>query len=351
MNPPSALTPSRRWSRLRALSLGLIIFVFVGLNGVAFTHAWAITHYAPADTRSTRLREINTWQDKARLILLGPTIRRMANRTTPAQSQLPYETHTFAGSRGMKLDAWCIPGQPGRPVVLMFPGFGGSKDTLLRAAVEFHTAGCEAWLVDFSGVGDSAGRTTTIGWREAEDVAAAVRVVGERSPGRPVVLYGTSMGASAILCASQRGLIAPDAIILECPFDRLTTTLGNRLTLLGVPAFPLAQGIAFWLGVQHGFNGLAHNPVEYARSIRCPVLLMQGENDQLVGIRAAQAMAASFGDRATLQVFPHCGHAYLVRDAEKAWRSNVRKFLAEKFPPKSGWSTRAVAGDPPATRV
>ena len=56
----------------------------------------------------------------------------------------------------------------------MFPGYGASKDTLLRAALEFHALGCEAWIVDFSGVGDSDGRTTTIGWREAEDVAATV---------------------------------------------------------------------------------------------------------------------------------------------------------------------------------
>jgi pimeloyl-ACP methyl ester carboxylesterase len=216
----------------------------------------------------------------------------------------------------------------------MFPGYGGSKDTLLRAAAEFHGAGCETWLVDFSGVGDSEGSSTTIGWREAEDVAAAVRVVRERTS-EPLVLYGTSMGATAILCANHRGLIAPDAVILECPFDRLTTTLGNRLHLLGVPEMPLAQGIAFWLGVQHGFDGLAHNPVKYARSIRCPVLLMQGENDQLVGRRAASAMAASFGDRATLRIFPNCGHAFLVRDAESAWRSNVQRFLDEKLPAKT----------------
>lgn len=331
MNEPPTALSSRHSKRFRRCGVAFLAFVFFALNGIAYTHAWAITHYAPVDTRTTRLREIHHWTHKARLIVLGPTIRRMANKLTPAQFQLPFRTHTFSGSRGARLDALCIPGLPGRPTVLMFPGYGGSKDTLLRAAVEFHAAGCEAWLVDFSGIGDSEGSTVTLGWREAEDVAAMVHFVRGLSSG-PFVLYGTSMGATAILCANPRGLVSPDAVILECPFDRLSNTLGNRLHLLGVPATPLSQTIAFWIGMQNGFNGLAHNPVEYARSIRCPVLLMQGANDQLVGIRSAQAMASSFGERATSLIFPNCGHAFLVRDAEVSWRANVRRFLDEKFP-------------------
>jgi alpha-beta hydrolase superfamily lysophospholipase len=324
---------TRRWKRLRRLVFALLTFVFVVFNGIAFLHAWAITHYAPVETRTTRLREIHTWTDKARLLVLGPTIRRMANTKTPADFQLPYDSLAFPGARGARLAAWRVPGQPGRPTVLMFPGYAGSKDTLLRAAVEFHAAGCETWLIDFSGIGDSEGRTTTLGWREAEDVAATVSAARE-SVHTPLVLYGTSMGAVAILCASHRGLVAPDGVILECPFDRLSTTLGNRLQLLGVPPIPLAQGVAFWIGAQHGFNALAHNPVEYARSIRCPVLLMQGEKDQLVGQPAARAMAAAFGDKAAFEILPGSGHAYLVRDAASPWRSSVRRFLDEKLPGK-----------------
>jgi len=266
--------------------------------------------------------------DMARLYLVGPTIRRMANTMTPAQYQLPYRTVTFPGAGGARLEAWCVPGESGQPSVLMFPAYGASKDTLLRAAVEFHAAGCETWLIDFAGVGDSEGHTTTIGWREAEDVAAAVHATEGQRTG-PLVLYGPSMAASAILCAQHRGLVAPDAIILECPFDRFATTLGNRLQLIGAPKYPLAQAIAFWVGVQHGFNGLAHNPVNYAQSVRCPVLLMQGENDQVVGQRAARSMASALGDRVTFQLLPNCAHAYLARDGEATWRSLVRQFLTK----------------------
>lgn len=257
----------------------------------------------------------------------------MENVKTPATVNLPFEERAFANARGQRLSAWRIPGRSDRPRVLMFPGYGASKDTLLGAAAEFHALGCETWLVDFAGIGDSEGRTTTIGWREAEDVAAAVQAAhAEGASG--LVLYGTSMGAVSILCAQYRGLILPDAMILECPFDSLSGTLGNRLGLIGVPQFPLAKLVAFWCGVQHGFNGLAHNPIEYARFVRCPVLLMQGENDALVGSKAALEFAKVFGERGTFQMLPKSGHAWLVRDASELWRLKVRNFLAERLAAK-----------------
>ena len=322
--------PTRRlWRRFCLVSLAILAVLFLTFNAIAFMQAWSITHYAPTNTRTTRLREVSTSLDKARLLFVGPTVRRMANTSTPDQHNLPYRSEHFTGAKGSQLEAWHIPGEPGQPCVLMFPGYGASKDTLLHAAVEFHAIGCETWIVDFSGVGGSNGHTTTIGWREAEDVAAAVHATQNQRRG-PLVLYGPSMAASAILCAQHRGLVAPDAIIVECPFDRFTTTLGNRLQLVGFPEYPLAPAIAFWVGVQNGFNGLKHNPVEYARSVRCPVLLMQGENDRVVGPRAAKSMAAAFGDRATFQFLPNCGHSWLVRDGEPTWRSLVREFLAQK---------------------
>jgi pimeloyl-ACP methyl ester carboxylesterase len=323
-------SPQRRALRV-LLVLGLLLFL--AFNALAFLHARSITHYAPTDIRSTRLREVRTTLDKARLLILGPSIRRMANTKTPAELRLPFEDRSFPNRRGQRLAAWRIPGRPGQPTVLMFPGYGGSRDTLLRAAAEFHAAGCEAWLVDFSGVGDSDGRMATLGWREAEDVAAAMRAVQAERKG-PVIFYGTSMGAVAILTAQYRGLATPDAMILECPFDRLSGTLGNRLAMIGIPRAPLAQGIAFWIGAQHGFNGLAHDPVNYARRVRCPVLFLQGENDTLVGRDAALAYARVFGNRATFQLFPKAGHAWLIRDAPELWRKSVRDFLAQRLSAK-----------------
>ncbi len=336
--PPAPAAPLPIWNRwprrLLWAFFGLLVLLFLALNGIAFLHARAITHYAPVDVRSTRLREVRSWSDKARLVLLGATIRRMENRFTPAEQKLPYSTVNFPGGGGQRLEAWVIPAPEftiDPPTVLMFPGYGGSKDTLRFAAAEFHEQGCAVWQVDFGGIGGSEGRTTTLGWREAEDVAAAVKRLGTAGHG-PVVLFGTSMGSVAILTAIHRGLVAPDALILECPFDRLSHTIGHRIQLLGLPEAPLGPMITFWIGVQNGYSGLNHNPAVYARDVRCPTLVMRGENDPFVHSSDIEAIAQGLGSHGTTQTLPKGNHGWLLRDSPTAWRRHVRTFLGSQVP-------------------
>jgi len=328
--PPPPAKPRR--SLLRCLTflgflLGLLLTAIFG--AMTWAQAWGMTHYQPVDARSTRAREL-TSAGKARFLFTGPTVRRMSNVHTPDQRGLMFSTKVFRNARGQRIEAWEIPASGNGPLVLMFPGYAGSKDTLLEAAVEFHRLGCTTWLVDFAGIGGSDGSVTTIGWREAGDVTATVQAATAAQPGRRVVLYGTSMGAVAILRAVHLGEVQPAALVLECPFDRLVTTIGNRCAFLGLPRKPFAAGVVFWTSVQQRYNAFAHNPVEYARDVHCPTLVMQGEDDRSVGLGAAHRIAAALGKNGTLQVFPKAGHAYLAVHAAEPWRASVGRFL-QKF--------------------
>src|SRR5262249_1798820 len=97
--------------------------------------------------------------------------------------------------------------------------------------------GYSTFLVDFRGSGGSGGNVTTIGVSEAEDVASAWEYARKLTPGQPVVLFGQSMGAAAVLRALSLRTAEPAAVVLECPFDRLLSTVENRFTSMGLPAF------------------------------------------------------------------------------------------------------------------
>jgi hypothetical protein len=68
-------------------------------------------------------------------------------------------------------------------------------------------------------------------------------------------------------------------VILEAVFDTMLNTVRHRFHAMGIPAFPSAQLLVFWGGRQWGFDGFAHNPVQYAASLNCPSLFMHGAND------------------------------------------------------------------------
>jgi pimeloyl-ACP methyl ester carboxylesterase len=121
--------------------------------------------------------------------------------------------------------------------------------------------------------------------------------------------------------------VKPQAIILECPFNRLIDTVGNRFAAMGVPAFPFAQLIVFWGGVQRGFSGFDHNPVDYARSVQCPTLVLHGQTDPRVTEQQVTAIYDNVPGEKRLVMFAGVGHQpYLAKQPEK-WRAAVETFL------------------------
>jgi len=146
---------------------------------------------------------------------------------------------------------------------------------------------------------------------------------------QPVVLYGVSMGAAAILRAVSAHKLTPDGLILECPFDRLLTTVRNRFGAMRLPSFPAAQLLVFWGGVQQGFNGFHFNPADYARGVRCPTLLMHGERDPRVRLEEMQHIAKNLNSNSVSKVFSSLGHQDYLSSDPAEWRSYVTELLSK----------------------
>lgn len=325
---PSKAEPQRPRSRWARRVGWVTLSGFVVLNALAFAQAWSMTHYAVAGEKSKPIEKLSFW-DKCKVLCVGPTVMRPQNKLKPVDYGMDVQVVSLPSTDGMTLEAWRA-NFPGRPVVLMFPGYANSKDTLLKAAQEFQKNGFEPWMIDFRGCGGSSGSVTTIGWYEADDVAAVVAAVRAENPTRKVLLYGQSLGSAAILRAVGTGRARPDAIIAEAPFDSLLQTVGNRFSAIGLPRFPFAHLLTFWGGAQHGFNAFKHSPAEAARGISVPTLVMMGENDNRVGLDASLRIVGTLGSNGTFHLFKGRRHAFLLQDATEEWRDIVAKFLREK---------------------
>jgi hypothetical protein len=252
---------------------------------------------------------------------------RPQNARTPATYALPGQRHVFAGARGIPLEAWVIPRAEARGTVVLFHGYAASKDSQLREAIAFREMGFQTMLVDFHGSGGSGGSETSVGYHEAEDVAAAFGYARALPGGVPVVLYGASMGAAAVLKGvGDRGL-DPAGLILEGPFDSLLATTRHRFTAMGLPGFPMAELLVFWGGVQQGFDGLAYRPAASAARVTRPTLLMSGAADTYVTPEETRAIHAALGGPKRLVFFDGLGHDAGLRLRPREWRAAVAPFL------------------------
>jgi alpha-beta hydrolase superfamily lysophospholipase len=303
-----------------------LLVVILVVNLIAWMQAWAMTHYSPTGTRTPKPEELSL-AERLVTIVTGVNVPRPRNDYTPSDVGLRYETRTIPTPDSGMLEAWYIPAASPAGLVLMFTGYAEAKDTLLTQAASIHEMGYDALLVDFRGAGGSSGSDTTLGVRESKDVAIAADYAQSQWPGRPIVLYGVSMGGAALLRSVALEGVRPDAVIIESPFDSLLSTVGNRFNTMGLPSFPAAHLLVLWGSVQQGFNGFAHNPVDYARSVRCPALLLYGETDPRVNVQQSRSIYDALGGYKEQIEFAGAGHESLVASDARLWNESVARFL------------------------
>jgi alpha-beta hydrolase superfamily lysophospholipase len=307
----------------------LVVVLLVLLNGLAYRHARSMTRFLPGTDGPKKKLQDYSCREKIRVLLTGLPIHRPQPDSTPADLALAYEVRTVPGAIG-KLETWYLPHPQARGVVLIFHGYTNCKANLLGEAAGFHELGYACLLVDFPGSGGSEGDTTTIGYREAGDVACCIAYARAQWPGQALILYGQSMGAAAVLRARAVHGTTADALILECPFDRLLSTVKARFRAYGLPSFPAARLMVFWGGVQFGYNGFAHNPVDYAAAVDCPVLLLHGSDDRRVTCDQVEAIYKSLRGRKQMHVFEGLGHESYVVSRREEWKRCVEQFLQGK---------------------
>jgi alpha-beta hydrolase superfamily lysophospholipase len=247
----------------------------------------------------------------------------------PGNIGLPFTTARVESENGNLLETWCIARRETQALVLMFHGYAACKSTLLPEAKALYELGYSVVLADFQGSGGSSGNDTTLGIRESEDVARAYQWARSTWSGVPIILYGQSMGSVAILRAlATHEDVQPVAVVLECPFDRLRTTVASRFTAMGLPAFPAADLLLFWGSVQMGFNGFRHNGADYACVVRVPVLQMHGAKDTRVTQEQAEAIFHNLEGEKEFRTFDGVGHESCFAKCPEDWRRVVSTFLA-----------------------
>ncbi len=215
----------------------LVVAGIVAMNAMAYRHAHAMMHFGGGTVRTNKPEKLHP-AEKIRVLICGVTVPRPRSQLGLSALGPQCRALTIPCDNGVRLGAWYCLGSSDSPLVILFHGYAGDKTSTLREASAFLELGLSVLLVDFRGSGDSSESYTTIGYREAEDVAAAVAYARANLPHPRVILYGQSMGAAAVLRAVDACGVRPDAIIVEAVFDRMLHTVRHRFEAMGFPPFP-----------------------------------------------------------------------------------------------------------------
>ncbi|MCF8253591.1 MAG: lysophospholipase [Bacteroidia bacterium] len=312
-------------NRKRKLTKHLVIIfasVFILANVIAFFHAYKFTHFAPPNAIKTLEPQHQNLAQKLSSLFFGVNLPRPINTKLPSSK---YEVVTLNSNK--KIECWHIKANSSKGTILLFHGYGGQKSGMLDKAKVFEELGYSTFIVDFMGSGNSEGNQTTIGYFEAEQVKTCfdyLEKLGEKN----CYLFGTSMGAVAILKAVSEYDIQPKGIILECPFGSMYKTVCARFKSMNIPTFSMASLLVFWGGMQNSFWAFNHNPSTYAKQVNCPTILMYGQQDIKVSREEIDAIYANLKGKKQLLLFPNAGHENYLNAYKKEWINGLNNFLS-----------------------
>jgi alpha-beta hydrolase superfamily lysophospholipase len=197
---------------------------------------------------------------------------------------------------------------------------------MVKESNQFNELGFDTILVDFLGSGGSTGNSTTIGFYEADQVKTVFDFFSKNHQKRPI-MFGTSMGAVAIMKSIHDYSLNPESIILECPFGDMLETVQARFKIMNAPVFPMSHLLTLWGGIQNNFNAFAHNPSDYAKRIKVKTLLLYGMKDDRVSLEETELIYENLAGPKELKLYPEAGHESILMKYERAWVEDVGGFI------------------------
>lgn len=256
---------------------------------------------------------------------------RRAITAFPSGAGLAYENVSFVTADGLRLGGWWVPaaGEP-NGTVLFLHGYGDARTQALPLLPFLHRAGYHVLAFDFRAHGESGGDHTTVGFDEVEDVRAAYAYLnGTRGvDGSRVALLGYSMGAATALNAAA-SLPEVDAIVADSAFATLTNIASNSIThFTDLPRYPFGPMSVVFAGWMVGRDVAANRPIDAARGLHAPVLVVQGGADDIALPDAdGRALFAAAPEGSDFWLVPDARHVQAQALDPDAYAARVTAFL------------------------
>lgn len=238
-------------------------------------------------------------------------------------------------------------------VIAALHGMNDYSNAFAAPAAWWGERGAAVYAIDQRGFGESAHRGLWAGWlRMRDDAVDFVAALRARHPNARVILLGLSMGGAVAMTAMADGAEA-DGVVLAAPavWSRATmpwwqtaalwitvrvapamTLTGRGLNIQPSDNIPMLRALsgdplviketrvdAMW-----GVTNLMDAATEAAGALRAPLLMLYGDNDQIIPRSAVDQALARFPEDAVddreIRFYPGQYHMILRGlDAEAVW--------------------------------
>lgn len=191
---------------------------------------------------------------------------------TPADVGMAFESVALSTDDGLTLDAWWIPAEAQRGVLLFCHGNAGNISHRLESIRQFRQLGLSVFIFDYRGYGRSQGQPSEAG--TYQDVQAAWDYLIETRGIAPeqVVIFGRSLGGG--VAAHLAAQVRAGGVILESTFTSVPD--------MAVRLYP-------WLPVRR-LSRFIYPVAENMPAIQAPLLILHSLEDELIPYSMGQQL-------------------------------------------------------------
>ncbi len=205
-----------------------------------------------------------------------------------------FQEHRLARPDGAEIVIWVGGPHDAETTIVYFHGNGGHVGGRAERLAAFVAVGHRVTIMAYRGYSGSTGRPS-----EAANKSDALAVVDwvkttTKHP-RPLILYGESLGTGIAMSVAARSAVS--GVILEAPYTSIAE-VGSRV----YPFLPVK------LVMRDRYDTRA-----YLDRVTVPVLIVHGDQDELIPIDMAREIVAALGPQARLIEVAGAGHNDVYR--------------------------------------
>lgn len=234
---------------------------------------------------------------------------------SPQSYGLRYEAVEIRTADGETLQAWWVPADGARGVVLFFHGNAGNISHRLDYLQMFNRLGYTTLIVDYRGYGKSTGTPSEEGtYRDAEAAWEYVRHARLAQP-QDVVIAGESLGGAVGTWLAAK--VGPRAVLLFSTFTSVND-LGAQV---------------YWFLPVRLLSRIGYNNLESLKHIRAPVFIAHSRDDDVIPYSHGKKLFEAANEpKAFLEM--RGGHNDGFVFVRQEWVAQLRSFLDRHAPGK-----------------
>src|SRR5712671_2450407 len=234
---------------------------------------------------------------------------------------------------GEKREGWFFPGLRGAATIVLCHGYESSRGELLTLESALQDHQYNVFIFDFAGHGANSG-ISTLGYREADEVRAAVDLLAARPDLDPTRfgLWGYNLGAYAALREAERDKRIR-ALVLDSVYDEPKQMVKVGVERNGLGGFPFMVRAA---ELSFGYLNYAHRedaPVsrKLIALVGVPTLYIQALDDPELAETTRQMFLKAPEPREQA-ILAHGNFVSLGDEEKRAYENRVVSFFLVRLP-------------------